>query len=247
MEDEPMTYDPIPMIFVVTVIGAGVISASLFFVFSSRHKEIISAYMAPGLISASLISPILGIVCSNILSIRCIQRIYLSNTFQPVTLASTASVLRDANKPLFYGLALALLCCVGLTVYFRLKLMDALLPSTSNRSAMPALFSILLLVTSVIPFFLYHRAQTVLLSVLSVDQHLSGRSPQSVAGEIELLILATLFTSLLAAAVAVGALVLSLVFSNRRKECLMESHMFIIYGANLMILIGILATASWYV
>ena len=231
-----MSHYSIVLPLIVAVIAVGIASFAIFFVISTRLREENSAYLAPGLVAACLLGPAAAIIVVDILSIWCFRR---------MGLVSTAD-LRNVNMPLFCSLVLALALCGCSTVYFRLKLRGKPPSPISKRSRMPAILTIAVLAAGAIPFLVYHRAQVLILHVLSPNnQYFAGWSPESIAQEIAVRLVLAVFTGMLAAAVIVALLIICLVFCIRGEGILNESNILLMYSGDLAILFGIIAMIPW--
>jgi hypothetical protein len=230
--------NPVTSVLIAVVIAVGVVPVAFLFILSTIHKERNSAYLAPGMLSACLFSPVVAVIIGVLRSIHRFRG--MEST---AAMSGISFIFRDVNKPLVYSLVLAIFLCGFSTFYFRLKVLGK--PPASKQSRIPAIFSIIILATSVIPFLIYHRGQRLILHVAPGDNYFGGRDPKSVALEIAAHMMAALFTSALAALVITALFIVCTVFYFLRKDMLTESHVFYMYSADIVILLGIIAMSPW--
>ena len=235
-----MTYDPVPVPLILAVIAVSIIPFTLFLVVSFRRQSITSAYLTPGFIAASIISPIVAIAIGVMRSIKFVG--WAQNAKMDLVVVA----FRDVNKPLIYSLVVAILLSGYATIHLKKRVPEKP-PSSPKRSKVPGFFSMLALAVGIIPFTLYYRAQTLISTVAFNDKIFSGQSVESVALEISLHLISALITSALAVAITIIFLIISFLGSTRKEEVLLESQILFVHGGTLLILIGIIATLPFCV
>jgi hypothetical protein len=226
----------------ITVVLIGAISFFAFWILRMIGKENNSPYLMSGLLSTSVLSPMIAVVIGSISSILCLRSFAAS----PTNLHSLAAIFRDINKPLMWSLVLAILLCGFATVYIKCKIPDTIPRSTSKQSKVPAVFSIMAITISLISFLIYYRAQRLILYVIPPNQYFAGQTPLSVAYKIATFLMLSLFTGLLALAVLVAFLIVCLIMNIRCKDVLAESHLLFMYCADILILVGLIAMYCWH-
>jgi hypothetical protein len=226
----------------IAVVVIGSISFAAFFILRMISEEKNSPYLMSGLLSASILSPMIAVVIGSISSILCLRSFAAS----PTNLHSLAAIFRDINKPLMWSLVLAILLCGFATIYIKIKIPDRITPSAMKQSNIPAVFSIVVMAISLISFLIYYRAQMLILYVMPPNQYFAGQTPSSVALKIATFLMLSFFTSLLALAILVASLIACLILSVRRKDVLTESNILFMYCADILILAGIIAMYYWH-
>jgi hypothetical protein len=239
--DAPMLHYLSPFLSIV-VVAIGIISFAMFFILRMISKERNSPYLISGLLSASVLSPMIAVAIGSISSILYLRSFAAS----PTNLHSLAINFRDINKPLLWSLGLAFLLCGFATIYIKSKIPDRIPPSALKQSKVPTVFSIAVMAISLISFLIYYRAQMLILYVMPPNQHFAGQTPSAVALKIAAFLILSLITSLLALAVLVASLIVCLVLSIQSKDVLTESHILFMYCGDILILVGIIAMYYWH-
>jgi hypothetical protein len=226
----------------IAVVVIGIVSFATFFILRMISKEKNSPYLMSGLLSASVLSPIIAVVIGSISSILCLSSFAAS----PTNMSTLAATFRDINKPLMWSLVLAILLCGFATIYIKSKIPDKIPLSALQQSKVPAVFSIAVMAISLISFLIYYRAQMLILYVMPPNQYFAGQPPGSAAHKIAAFLILSLITSLLALAVLVASLIVCLILSIRCKDVLTESHILFMYCADILILAGIIVMYFWH-